>query len=90
MPSVKDMLVLSTYQCWAGTDHGSHEGGVSGFITVMGGSLIFSKNHMLQVFEKSEPKNLPVPGIWGKNIGIKEQSSISFRCFKTLKEPLGS
>lgn len=84
------MLVLSTYQCWAGTDHGSHEGGVSGFITVMGGSLIFSKNHMLQVFEKSEPKNLPVPGIWGKKIGIKEQSSISFRCFKTLEEPLGS
>jgi hypothetical protein len=79
------MLVLSTYQCWAGTDHGSHEGGVSGFITVMGGSLIFSKNHMLQVFEKSEPKNLPVPGIWGKKIGIKEQSSISFRCFKPSK-----
>jgi hypothetical protein len=59
------MLVLSTYQCWAGTDHGSHQGGVSRFITVMGGSLIFSKNHMLQVFEKSEPKNLPVPGILG-------------------------
>jgi hypothetical protein len=52
------MLVLSTYQCWAGgTDHGSHQGGVSGFITVMGGSLNFSKNHRLQVFEKSEPKN---------------------------------
>jgi hypothetical protein len=32
----------------------------------MCGSLIFSKNHRLQVFEKSEPKNLPVLGIWGK------------------------
>jgi len=82
------MLVLSTYQCWAGTDHGSHQGGVSGFITMMGGSLILSKNRLLQVLEKSEPKNLPVEGIWGKKIGIKEQSPISFRCFKTLKEPV--
>jgi hypothetical protein len=58
---------------------------------MMGGSLIFSKNHRLQVFENSEPKNLPVPGIGGRGppqFGIKEQSSISFRCFKTLKEPV--
>jgi hypothetical protein len=84
------MLVLSTYQCWAGgTDHGSHQGGVSGFITVMGGSLNFSKNHRLQVFEnKSEPKNLPVLGILGEKIRIKEQSTVSFRYFKTLKEPV--
>jgi hypothetical protein len=33
---------------------------------MMGGSLIFSKNRLLQVLEKSEPKNLPVEGIWGK------------------------
>ncbi len=77
------MLVLSTYQCWAGTDHGSHEGGVSGFITVMGGSLIFSKNHMLQVFEKSEPKNLPVPGIWGK----KSESKNNHQSVSDVSKP---
>lgn len=88
VPSVYDMLVLKYLPVLGGTDHGSHQGGVSRFITVMGGSLIFSKNHRLQVFEKSEPKNLPVLGIWGKKTRIEEQSSISFRYFKTLKEPV--
>ncbi len=95
MPSVEDMLVLSTYQCWAGTDHGSHQGGVSGFITMMGGSLIFSKNRLLQVFEKSEPKNLPVQGIWGKRWESKNNhpsasdvSKPSKRTSGLMKEPL--